>query len=192
MAQLTHNLDDVAKAIAKDLRVAGKDFIPKATETAKFRASRSALSKWVSASAKAAKVPAKTIRGRSKNSKSKTGGRLLRIGTLNVKAGSLSPKKLARGGYSLRGHGKYPKAFRVQAKRGGSFLTQREGASRYPIKSITVPVEQFVRRNARVATDRMDEQFPKEFKRAIGVGLRKLERQRAAQTRRSLQRLRSV
>lgn len=187
MPELSVNLDEVAKQIQEDLRVTNRDFIPKAQEIGIFRASRSALSNWVRSSAKEAKVPAKVLRGRSKNAKGKTGGRVLRIGTLAVSLGRLNPKKAARGGGYRAGGGRhYPGAFRIKARRGGSFITQREGQSRYPIKSVTVPVADIVRRNSRVATDRLAEQFPKEFERAIGVNLNRLSRRRNAQARRAL------
>lgn len=189
---LATNMEDVAKMIAEDLGVLKEEFIPKATNTATLRSSRSALSKWRGAAARAAGVPAKVISKRSKNSKNKSGGRTLRIGTLPVSAGRLNPTR-AKKGYRLnskRGDGRnHPTAFRVQGGRGGSFIAKRQGDSRYPIKSVTVPVEQHVRRAARIGTNRLGEQFPKEFERAIGVNLRRQAAKRRRDMERSARRL---
>ena len=188
MLDLATNIDDVGKQIAADMKVLGEEFVPKATETARFRASRSGLSKWVSASAKRANVPTKLIRKRSKNSRNRKGARVLRIGTMPVAAGQLKPKA-AKKGYRLQGGRHYPKAFRVKGGKGGSFVTQRTGKSRKPIKAITVPVENHIKGAAKVGTDRIGEQFPKEMNSALGVQIRRQARKRERQQARSAQKL---
>lgn len=191
MAQIVTNLDDVAKAIAADLGVLQKDIVKSAQQTAMLRSSRSALSKWVSGAAKAARIPVKEMRAHASANFRRGKGRVIQIGTLPIRATRLKPRETGRGG-GVRFYGArhLPQAFVPKVRRKPVF--QREGKSRLPIEVPTFPIKEHVIQSRKIAVDRLGEQFPKEMTRKLQMELRKLARKRAAQTRRAASTLRRL
>lgn len=189
MAQVITNLDEVAKQIAADLRVVQKEAIEAAQKTATFRASRSALSKWVSAAAKSARIPIKEMRAHASQNFKRGNSRVIQIGTLPIRGTRLKPKESGRGG-GVRFYGArhLPQAFIPKKKRKPVF--QREGKSRLPIEVPTFEIKQDVLSTVKVAIDRLNEQFPKEMERKLGVEIRKLARKRQSQTRSAVRAIR--
>lgn len=191
MAEVVTNLEDVARQIAADLNVVQREAIEAAERTAILRASRSALSKWVSAAAKSARVPTKTMRKHAALNFKRGKLRVLQIGTLPIRGTRLKPKTSGRGG-GVRFYGArhLPQAFIPKNK--GKPVFERVGKSRLPIEVPTFPVAEHVVNTKGVAIARLNEQFPKEMERKLGVEIRKMARKRAAETRRAVSRIRGL
>lgn len=170
---ITSDIDDVALQIEKDLKVLGKDFVPRSRIVAMSRATKSAVSKWASAAAKTAKVPVKLVRRRAKAIEKPNGGYILRIGTLNVRGTGLQPKA-SKTGVRFSGGRHVKDAFLHP----GRPPFRRKGKPRLPVQVPVFEVESQIQTSASVGIARLNEQFPKEFWRKLELELRKLEARR--------------